>query len=77
MEIIIKHYVFRDKKTMQFIGVDEHSGGYPFKLNTLCGSEIWTSTEKAREYEKVIFWNKPSEWELYEIDISNNPVKGE
>jgi hypothetical protein len=44
------YYVIADRNDNQLIGVDERSGGYPWKPSSLNGVKIWANREDAERY---------------------------
>ncbi len=67
-------YAIRDTLDGRFIGLDEPSGGYPWKPTGPSPVKLWETKQKAIEYCEIMGWRRPSDsygalsWEVVEVE---------
>lgn len=65
-----KRWIIKSTETGKFIGIDSHSGGYPYATD-FWSCEKFRSFEKANSYADMGFSTVGAEngfWEIYETD---------
>lgn len=68
------HFAIRDKRDGRLIGLDDNSGGYPWKPSHPQHVKLWDTKKAAIDYCEVMGWRRPSDsygalsWEIVEIE---------